>query len=181
MKKEYKEIEFLCGCTIAEAVLELVKHGAKGEFVCGIFNGHMLYSDTVSIDSACLEIAGRTYFEGLNQREINRQRLIAEEEEYQKTIPNQTKTWIEKGHEILDKKYWEKWDEIVPIRLSDLYHGMELKSCLDIIKPLNDNCTLSEAKDIIDKQDHSGMSFGLVRNMVVAFCDRGKEFAEYLN
>ena len=32
---------------------------------------------------------------------------------------------------------------------------------------------------IIDDQNHSGMSFGLVRAMVKAFCDRGEEFANF--
>lgn len=181
MDKNYREIKFMYGCTIAEAVLELVEHGVKGEFVKGNFNGHMLYSDTSSIDSACIEVSGETYFDKINKRKKNRQRLIKEEEEYQKTVPSQTNVWIEKGHKILDEKYWSEWDKIVSIRLSDLYQGMELKACLDIIKPLNEGCELSEAKDIIDSQGHSGMSFGLVRNMVITFCDRGKEFAEYVS
>lgn len=39
---------------------------------------------------------------------------------------------------------------------------------------------MDEAKNIIEKQNHSGMSFSLVRAMVVAFCDRGAKFADYL-
>lgn len=46
--------------------------------------------------------------------------------------------YVEKGHELLDKKYWKDWDEIVPIRLNDLYHGMELKCCLEIVSALNE-------------------------------------------
>lgn len=75
---------------------------------CGSFNGHMLYSDTVSIDSAYFEITGKTYFEGLNRREINRERLVKKEEEYQETIPANTKLWVEKGHKILEEEYWNK-------------------------------------------------------------------------
>lgn len=57
---------------------------------------------------------------------------------------------------------------------------MELESCLSIIERLNGGCLLDEVKDVIDNQGHSGMSYGLVKNMVVAFCKRGKEFAEYM-
>lgn len=180
MEKKYEKIEFNCGCTIANAVLELIKHGVDGKFVCGDFNGHTLYSDTVSLDSACLEIAGKTYFDGINAREQRREKLIKEEEEYQKTVPTQTQLWIDEGHKILDKKYWVDWDKCVPIRLSDLYHGMELKCCLDIVKELNNGCSIEKAKEIINSQDHSGMSFGLVRSMVTAFCNRGVEFMEYV-
>lgn len=56
---------------------------------------------------------------------------------------------------------------------------MELGNCLDIVEALNNGCDLDEAKKIIDKQDHSGMSYGLVRVMVKSFCDRGEEFYTY--
>ena len=72
MEKNYEEIQFSLGCTIAEAVLELIKIGVTGKFVYGDFNGVRLYSDTVSLDSACLSLSGATYFDKLNQREINR-------------------------------------------------------------------------------------------------------------
>lgn len=180
MEKKYKEIEFNCGCTIKEAVLDLIKHAQREEFVCGSFNGHMLYSDTVSLDSAFLEITGKTFFENINRERINRERLIEEEKEYKKTIPTETKTWINKGHKIIDKKYWERWDMIVPIRLSDLYHGMELGACLDIIEPLNNDCKLSHAKNIIEEQNHSGMSFSLIKSMVKEFCDRGNDFYKFV-
>ena len=91
-----------------------------------------------------------------------------------------TEKWIAKGHEILDSKYWEEWDRCVPIRLSDLYQGMELGCCLDIVKPLNDGCDFETAKQIIDNQGHSGISYGLMKSMVTAFCDRGSEFVEFL-
>ena len=96
------------------------------------------------------------------------------------TKPELTKEWITKGHEILDEKYWKKWDECVPVRLDDLYKGMELGDCLDIVKALNDGCDLDKAKTMIHNQGHSGMSFGLVRAMVQTFCDRGNEFADYV-
>ena len=56
---------------------------------------------------------------------------------------------------------------------------MELGACLDIVKELNNNCSLDEAKAIIDNQGHSGMSYSLVRSMVKSFCKRGNEFLNY--
>lgn len=87
--------------------------------------------------------------------------------------------WIEKGHAVLDEKYWKHWDECAPIRLGDIYRGMELGCCLDIIKPLNEGCELSEALKIMESQNHSDLSWCLVRSMVKSFCDRGVEFAEF--
>ena len=103
-----------------------------------------------------------------------------EQKEHEAQIPSLTKKWREEGHKILKEKYWSAWDEVVPIRLGDLYRGMELKCCLDIVKALNEGCSMDEAKNIIEKQNHSGLSFSLVRAMVVAFCDRGTKFADYL-
>lgn len=88
--------------------------------------------------------------------------------------------WIAKGHEILEKEYWKEWDSCVPVRLDDVYQGKELKNCLDIVKVLNDGCSISEAKEILKSQNLSGASYHLVRLMVKTFCKRGNEFAESL-
>lgn len=181
MEKKYTEIDLHCGCDIATAVYILLEHKEKGELVSADFNGHTLYSDTVTVDGAYLEITGKTKAEWDEERERQRRELIREQEEYEAKIPELSKEWIEKGHKILDEKYWTKWDECVPIRLGDLYRGMELKACLDIIEPLNNGCDLEKAKEIIESQGHSGMSFGLVRAMVRAFCDRGEEFAMFVS
>lgn len=180
MEKKYTEIELLAGCDIETAVNELLEHKEKGKLVSVNFNGHILYSDTVTFDSAYLEIVGKTKAEWDKEREQQRQEFIREEKEHEAKIPELSKEWIAKGHNILDEKYWTEWDKCVPIRLGDLYRGMELGACLEIIEPLNNSCSLEEAKEIIVNQNHSGMSFGLVRAMVKAFCDRGAEFAEFV-
>lgn len=105
----------------------------------------------------------------------------AERIRHKEAIPELTKEWIKKGNIILAKKYHELWAKCVPVRLSDLYQGMELGMCLDIVKELNKKCSFDEAKVIIESQDHSGMSFGLVCSMVATFCDRGRKFVEYVN
>ena len=181
MTNNYKKINFLIGWSIEDAVMELLSYKKKGELACGEFNGHMLYSDKVTVDGAYMEILGCTKAEHDRKQQEWRDNYDKELKEHEEQIPTLTEKWIEEGHEILDEKYWAKWDECVPIRLSDLYRGMELKCCLDIVKPLNEGRSLSEAKAIIESQNHSGMSFSLVRTMVNAFCDRGKEFAEYVD
>lgn len=103
-----------------------------------------------------------------------------EKREHEEKIPSLTKEWKKRGREVLTEDKWDFWDEIVPIRLGDLYRGMELGCCLDIVKILNNNGTLDEAKKMIEDQNHSGMSFGLVCSMVKEFCDRGQEFVEYV-
>lgn len=60
MSKDYGEIKFTLGSTIEQAVNELLKHKKKGKLVFGKFNGVILYSNTVTMDSAYQEITGKS-------------------------------------------------------------------------------------------------------------------------
>ena len=154
--EKYKKIELLVGNTIEDAVNELLDYREKGELACCDFNGHTLYSDTVTMDDAYKEIIGKTKYEFDKAQQEMRDNFKRQDKEHKEQIPLLTKVWMEKGREILTEDKWELWDKIVPIRLNDLYQGMELGCCLDIVKILNNNGTLDEAKGEIENQDHSG-------------------------
>jgi len=134
----------------------------------------------LDVDSAFVKITGRTKAEFDAERKKEHLEYKKHKRKHKKAIPELTKGWIEKGNEILAEKYHETWVKCVPIRLGDLYEGMELKATLDIVKELNAGCELEVAKGIIEGQGHSGMSFRLVCSMVKSFCDRGTEFASYV-
>ena len=174
---EYTVIEFGAGCSIDTAVEELKI--CEGKY-CGSFNGIMLYSDIDDLDSAYKKITGKTKSEYDSLLKKQNDEYEKEKRRHKESIPELTKEWIEKGNAILDEKYRELWAKCVPIRLDDLYRGMELICCLDIVKELNKGCSLNEAKNIIDKQSHSGTSFYLVCSMVKSFCGRGKEFVDFV-
>ena len=178
--KDYKEIDLWAGCSIERAVARLKDCKLKEELACCNFNGKILYSDTVTLDNAYKQITGKTKEECKQSYKDWCDEYDREKEEFRKTIPELTKVWIEKGKQILDEDKWDYWAEIVPIRLSDLYQGVELGCCLDIVKILNDGGTLEQAKIIIDNQSHSSMSFGLTCSMVREFCKRGEEFVKYI-
>lgn len=174
--KKYKEIEFGFG-GIESAVKELKSHN---ELVCGSFNGQILYSDIDDLYSAYVKITGKTKVEFDEAERIRHEEYEEQQRKHKEAIPELTKQWIEKGNTILDEKYRELWATCVPIRLDDLYQGMELQMCLDIVFELNNGCSLDDAKSIIESQGHSGMSFGLVCSMVKSFCDRCDEFVDYV-
>lgn len=174
---KYKEIQFGAGQSLETAVKELKEH--KG-LVCGSFNGKMLYSDIDDLDSSYVKITGKTKSEFDEAERKRNEEYKEKERKHKESIPKLTKKWVEKGNAILDEKYHEKWAKCVPVRLDDLYQGMELGATLAIVKKLNAGCKLSAAKRIIEKQGHSGMSYGLVCSMVKSFCDRGDEFASYV-
>ncbi|OMD76854.1 hypothetical protein [Paenibacillus odorifer] len=180
MSGKYKKIGFFLGNTIEDAVHELLTYRKKGTLACGEFNGTTLYSDTVTMDGAYKSIIGKTKTEFDESQQKWRNDYEKREAEFKENIPSLCEEWKSKGRQVLDQDKWEYWDRIIPIRLNDLYHGMELGCCLKIVKILNDNGSLEEAKKEIENQGHSGMSFGLVRTMVKEFCNRGSEFASFV-
>lgn len=178
-KNGYKEIVGWAGMTLDEAVRDLQAAHADGLKRYITFNEVDLYSDTVTLDSAYLAVLGKTkaeYDQALADRVESYRK---HKEAHERAIPELTKHWMEEGRKILNEKYWATWDECVPVRLNDLYEGMELGQSLEIIKMLNEGCALEDAKKVMSEQGHSGMSWGLMRAMVKTFCDRGTEFAEY--
>jgi len=174
---KYTKIESTIGSTIESAVKELKAYGSPAMLE---FNGQMLYSDVDDVDSAYKKITGKTKSECDEAAKNQRDEYERREKEHNDAIPELTKEWIAKGEEVLDEEYHKLWKECVPIRLSDLYQGMELGDCLDIVKKLNEGCELDEAKTIIENQGHSGMSYGLVRSMVKSFAKRGEDFAKHI-
>jgi hypothetical protein len=177
MKKNYREIEFTAGQNIESAIKELKEHK---DLVCGYFNGKMLYSDIDDMDSAFKNVTGKTKAEFDEAKRKRHEYYEAENKRHEEAIPELTKEWIAKGKAVLDEKYLELWNKIVPIRLRDLYKGFELGASLDIIKELNSGCEIKKAKGIIEEQGHSGMSFVLVCSIIKELCDRGAEFVSYV-
>lgn len=179
MEKEYREIEFMCGEPLSQCISDLINYAKKGELVYGDFNGHRFYSDTVTLDSAYLEIHGITYNEYKEKQNKRMKEIEKEEQEYKNSIHSLIIDWINKGHKILKEDKWEMWDKCVPIRLNDLYKGMELKCCLDIVSIIR-NKSFDDALEEMNNQGHSGCSWGLVKSMVREFSEQGKEFIDYL-
>ena len=178
--KKYIDVDFNCGMTIEEAVKYLRQLSYKtGKDYCGTFNGNTLSSD-MTVDEAYIKCIGKTFKEFKDEQEKMRQDLIRREEEHKKTIPELAKYWITEGHKVLSQDKWDEWDRCVPIRLGDLYKGMELGQCLDIIKTVKDNSIVAGI-EVMKNQGHSGMSWGLMKSMIYTFCDCGNEFVEALD
>ncbi len=145
------------------------------------FNGCILKSDTVTVDSAYLAVLGCTKAEMDAKQKAWREQYIKEEEKHKAAIPLLTIAWREKGHAVLAEKYWNTWDKMVPIRLNDIYRGLELDASLKIINVLNTGATFEEAKDVMDGQNHSNLSYTLIQSMVAVLCDRGQNFSKYIS
>lgn len=184
MEKNYRAIDFFCGYTLERAVMKLLKYKEEGELVCGEFNGHMLYSDTVTMDGAYLEITGKNKKDFDKAQEEWREKIRIESELAEKAAKDNIPNWIERGHKAFTEDKWEEWDKIVPIRAEDLYHGMELDNTLQIQEILivdYSKESFEKAKVCMEEQGHSGMSWSLVCTMIKEFCTHGEEFVMWLN
>ena len=140
---DYIKIEFWVGTSIEDSVKLLhEKATSTGKNYYGEFNGRKLTSD-MSVDEAYIECTGKTFKEFKDQQEEWRQDLIRREEEHKKKIPELTKYWIKEGHKVLSQDKWDEWDRCVSVRLGDLYQGMELGQCLDIIKTVRNDSIIA--------------------------------------
>ena len=183
MEKNYRELnEWLS--PLERCVERLLEYKEKGELVKYEFNGHWLYSDTVTMDSAFLEVTGKNKADFDKEQEELREKLRIESELAEKAAQENIPNWIERGHKLLSEDKWEEWDKIVPIRASDLYHGMELDNTLQIQEILKADYSeefFEKAKKCMEDQGHSGMSWSLVCAMIKEFCVHGEEFVMWLN
>lgn len=179
-----KKIEIEAGASIEIALNRLKEHAKlKGEPYCCDFNEHEITSKD-TLDEAYLRIIGMTKTEYDAKLQADHDDFKRREEEHKANIPNLIKEWIEKGHAILAPEYRELWDKIVPIRLGDLYRGMELGCTLDIIEILDKSDNLEdvfkEAKEKMISQGHSGMSWGLMKSMLRVLHKHGDNFCSRL-
>lgn len=179
--KRYAMIDIPCGSNIEDAVGKLLEYKTKGILACVDFNGHMLYSDTVTIDDAYKEIMGCTKEEYEESQRIWRENYWKEETTFaREVVPNLAREYMVEGRKFIDSSKWKLWDKVVSIRLHDLYHGMELDGALRVMKILSNKGSLDEASHEMNKQGHSGMSYSLTLSIIKEFHDRGNEFAKYV-
>lgn len=173
----HTEIKFMAGMSIGRAVEELLKHKEQGDLVYGVFNGHYLYSDSVTTDTAYMLILGESQEQ--HQKELQKSADKAEirRQEHVKAIPEKARHWISEGEKVLESDKLEYWTRIVPIRLGDLYQGMELKQTLDLIKLLHED-RYEEADSLIYTQGHSGMSYALIKQMLIELDSKGQYFVD---
>ena len=185
LKKQYKEIQLPPLRYLNQAIeyIRTVNPNIVGtNLVYAMFNGHPIYSDNLDIDEIYSRLS--TYNAGNKQKEVELDYEKAEKE-FQKKISTLTKKYNALAKGVIADDKLDQWYAIVPIRLRDIYHGMELDATLEIIKELNkatdSNTHFAEAKNIFDKQDHSGLSYGLVCAMLNMFAPNGVEFVKYCN
>ena len=129
--RDYIEIDISAGSNVEDVVKQLQEFQIKGILAKCEFNGKVLFSDTVTLDNAYQTITGKSYKECMDEQKQWKEDYDREQQEWKDSLPIKIAEWIEKGKEILDSDMLDGWNEIVPSRARDLYHGMELDASLD--------------------------------------------------
>lgn len=176
-----KKIEFYPGINLDKAYQELQDNAP----CYGEFNEKTLYS-TDSLDEVFVKVTGKSKAEHDEYVRKMHEEYERKESEFKAKIPQLTEDYRNRARGIIPEEYLEYWDEIVPIRLNDLYHGIELGCWLTFIEILNDTSKeelerFERCRSLFFKQGHSGMSGSLVLAGLKRFHPLGEMLALYIN
>lgn len=172
-RKNARKIEFY-GTTLDECVNALLEFKSRGESVFVDFNGHQLYSCDVTMDSAYLEVCGRTKAEVDKTRKERGENYTKKQEEAKAKIPD----WIERGSTYIYPEKMEKWAQCVEARAGDIFSGEDLDSALELMEKLESGASMEEVKEIFEEQRRAGRPVDRVRDILLDFAKRGPEFYE---
>lgn len=176
-----KKIEFYCVINLDGAYKELQKNAP----CYGEFNGKNIFS-TDSIDDIYIKCTGKTKAEFDEDRRKKVEEYKKINSEFKVEIPQLIKKYRERARGVIPEEHLKFWDEIVPVRLNDIYKGFELDCLLVLIEVLNDTSKEKSerfeiCKQLFDKQNHSGMSARLVFKGLDRFHELGNEFVSYID
>lgn len=178
-----KEIIFYPGETIDTAWKKLLRESAEcGDTCFGMFNDHKILS-TDTLDEAYMKVMDKTKEQHSKEMQDKYEEYRRKEKEYKDSITNLIPIYCKKARGVILEDQYDYWDNIVPIRLDDIYHGMELDCTLDLCKIMrNESLSYNDRKkkacDEFKRQGHSGMSASLVASMLRIFCPNGRDLAD---
>ncbi len=178
------QVEFHAGMEIKDAFRALHEEAIKtGDVTSGSFNNYTITSQ-MTLDKCYRIITGKSMAEFEEAVRKRAEEYERKEKELQERAPAMVEEYKEKAKGLIKDGEWDYFVKILPIRVGDLYHGMEIQSMLDIIRVLLDNkedeaAALDEAVKVFEDQGHSGCSAGLVIGLVKRFSPvLGEEFVE---
>lgn len=145
------------------------------------FNGFLFFTDDedLTIDHLYQTICGESKAEHLAKRRNLYVESLARETKHKIMQAEHISSFIKSGLKVLPRKKHEKWIDIVPVRVMDLYHGLDLENFLELYDNLQIE-TFETVKECFLSQGHSGGSAGVVLLMLKEFSPRGKDFAKFM-
>ena len=166
---EFKMVRGVIGGDIDQCFQKLQQMAAEQNEVLGYqFNGKIITSD-MTIDDAYSAVLGMTKTEYDKEMAEWRAQKEREELEFQERKPQLAMAYKEQGASLISPELIPDWNAFVDLSLNDLYKGADCKASLEILEAMKNGASLEEAKEIFDKQAHSGMSASRVSSVVEKF------------
>ena len=105
-------------------------------------------------------------------------RKVTGDKSYTKELIDSSKEktlWIEEGKKYIDESKWWDWEKYVDSSARSLYHWADIDAILELLKMIDNWESWEDVQKAFDDQNHSGSSYGIVRNRVVYFSKKWKE------
>lgn len=181
-----KEVELYAGCTIDKAFQMVADEARKCGCACfAKFNGKEIRS-TDTLDDVYMKVVGKTKAEhdAFVKEWLDEQKR--KRDEHKARIPQLAEEYKEKARGLVRESELEEWNRVVPIRLGDIYRGIELDQTLDCCRVMRDETLtreqrLRKAYKLFQDAGHSVNSAGLTMAMLRHFCPDGNELANACN
>ena len=174
--EKFEEIETYAGESIDTAVEKLLEAKKEGKHAYCKFNDVILDSDTVTLDSAYIEIVGCTKKEHEERirkgAEEARKRRFLEEKEAVERIPDK----IKRGKRLVYPFRYSDWASIVAADATGMYTGLITEDSLTIMEAIEEEMPVKELVKMFENQAHSGWSASLTRSIVMKFSKNGYPF-----
>lgn len=173
--KEYEELKIDFGTDLEDAVDELLYLKNQGKKAFCEFNGVVLDSETVTMDSAFLMITGRTKAEIdlINERKKEEKKLLDAIDK----IPEQ----IKKGRNLIYPNHFQEWVNDVAMGAIGPNKGTVIEYALEIMEAIDYNMDMKNIVALYDSQKHeSNESWNkeLVKTYVMKYSKNGFPFYE---
>lgn len=87
---------------------------------------------------------------------------------------------VEESAELIKPEAGGEWRECLKTRATDLYHGADSKSAIEVMKAHSRGVSTEELKELLDSQGHSGSSYGMTMAIIKHFYREGDNLIEAL-
>jgi hypothetical protein len=87
---------------------------------------------------------------------------------------------LESAKDLLKPETTTEFQECLEIRATALYHGMDSKAAIDLMKTHAGGASEEDIKKLLSEQDHSGASYDMVRAIIKHFYKDGDALAAIL-
>ena len=170
------ELEGSLDDKLYEVVDKLIEYRNQGKHARYDFNGVILHSDDVTMDSAYLAVTGYTKEEfdrKLKEEEENFDKQM--EEEYAQAEDSKEEL-IREGYELIYPERQDAWKNYVDDHVKSIFAGSEIRESLKLMRLLEEGAPIIEVRRTMNDQNYSGYALKMIRKAVLVFSKRGPEF-----